>query len=115
MTLAPHATRADPPCSVFVEVEDSGIVQILQFSGIDKDDFPRKSIRVRQVDVAVLDHGMVAGIVDGVEELVFDLMEFEVSHAEALLLNPIISVHQARQHRSIRSLDRQFLVGTPTG
>ena len=44
-TLAPHATRADPPCSVFVEVEDSGIVHILRFSGFDEDDFPRKPIR----------------------------------------------------------------------
>src|SRR5271166_5035167 len=44
----------------------------------------------------------IGGIDNGVEELVFDLMEFGVPHAEALLRNPIVGVHQARKHRSIR-------------
>src|SRR5271165_5735905 len=46
----------------------------------------------------------IAGIDDGVEELVFDLMEFGVPHAEALLGDSIASIHQAIQHRSIRGL-----------
>ena len=46
----------------------------------------------------------IAGIDDGVEELVFDLMEFGIPHAEALLLYPIIGIYQARQHRSISGL-----------
>jgi hypothetical protein len=91
----PHDARADPPCSVFVEVEDSGIVEVFRSGGIDEDDLSWKPIRVRQVDVAVLDHGTIARIFDGVEKLVFDLMEFGISQTQALPQNPIISIHQA--------------------
>ena len=92
------------PAQSLSRLRTRGIVQILRFSGIDEDDLSWKPIRVRQVDVAVLDHGSIGGIDDGVEKLVFDLMEFGISHAEALLRNPIIGIHQARQHCSIRRL-----------
>jgi hypothetical protein len=81
--------------SVFVEVEDSGISQILRFSGFDQDDLSWKPIRVGQVDVTVLDHGSIGRFGDGVEELVFDPMEFRISPTEALLRNPVIGIHQA--------------------
>src|SRR5450759_3849541 len=90
--------------SRFVEVEDTRIVHILQFGGIDQDEFSRRTVRVRQVDVPVLDHGSIRRIDDGVEELVFDLMEFGVAQAEALLRYLIVSFHQLSQHRSIRGL-----------
>jgi hypothetical protein len=81
--------------SVFVEVEDSGISQILRFSGFDEDDLSWKPIRVRQVNVTVLDHGSIRGIEDGIVELVFDLVEIRVSHSEALLGDPIIIINQS--------------------
>src|SRR5438270_14075239 len=96
--------RASPPPSIFVEVQDCGIIQILLFSGIDDDDFPWRAIKVRYVDVPVLDHGSKGGFDDGLIELVFDLMEFGVAHAEALLFYSIIFIHQARQHCSIRGI-----------
>ena len=43
-----------------------------RFSGIDDQDFSWRTIRVRYGDVPVLDRGSIAGIDDGVEELVFD-------------------------------------------
>src|SRR5271157_4192425 len=86
-TIAPHDTSANPPCSVFVEVEDCGIVEVFRSGGIDEDDLSWKPIRVWQVDVAVLDHGTIARIFDGVEKLVFDLMEFGISQTQALLQN----------------------------
>jgi hypothetical protein len=85
----------------FVQVEHFRIAQIVRFSGIDDDDFSRKTISIWQVDIPVLDHGTVRGFDNGLVELVFDLMEFGVSHTEALLGNPIIGIHQARQQRSI--------------
>src|SRR5271165_4687555 len=102
--VAPYRSLTGSVPSVFVEVENCGIVQILRFSRIDDHDFSWRTIRVRKVDVPVLDHGSIAGIDDGVEELIFDLMEFGVAQAEAVLQNPIIGVHQAGQHCSISSL-----------
>src|SRR4051795_449887 len=65
--------------SRLIELEDTGIVHVLRFSGIDEDEFSWGTVRVGQVDVPVLDHGSIGGIDDGVEELGFDLMEFGVA------------------------------------
>src|SRR5271165_1771373 len=102
--VAPYRSLTGSVPSVFVEVENCGIVQILRFSRIDDHDFSWRTIRVRKVDVPVLDHGSIGGIDDGVKELVFDLMEFGVSHTKALLGDSIVSIHEAIQHRSIRGL-----------
>jgi hypothetical protein len=93
---APHAMRANPLISAFVEVENVWIVHILRFNRIDEDDFSRRTVLVRQVDVSVLDHGSIRGFDNGVVKLVFDFMEFGVSHTEAVLGHLIISIHQAR-------------------
>lgn len=37
----------------------------------------------------------MAGVVDGIEEVTLDLVEIDVSHGEALLRNPVMSVHPA--------------------
>jgi hypothetical protein len=92
----PPATIADPPNSVFVEVEDFWIVHILGFGGIDEDDFSRRTVWVWQVGIPVLDHGSIRGFDNGFVELVLDFVEFGVSHTEALLGNSIIGIHQAR-------------------
>jgi hypothetical protein len=82
--------------SLFVEVEDSGISQIVRFCGFHENDLSWKPIRVGQVDVTVLDHGSMAGFGDGIEELVFDLLELKVSCSKTLLGDPIIIIDQAR-------------------
>ena len=50
-------------------------------------------MKVRYVDVPVLDHGSKGGFNDGFVELVFDLMEFGVAHAEASAKDMPVSSH----------------------